>query len=79
MGGQFALKDDNGNLIAEDIEAQARLIFTLMDRALRKLGSTLHRNLVLMTVTMNDPRYGDKFFKVRKEVFSEENYRLVKR
>lgn len=74
MGGQFALKDDQGNSIAEDAEAQARQIFKLMDQTLRKLGGTLQKNLVLMTVTMNDPRYGDKFFKVRKEVFPDGNY-----
>lgn len=73
MGGQFALKDDKGNSIAEDVEAQTRQIFKLMDRTLRKLGGTLQKNLVLMTVTMNDPRYGDKFFKVRKEVFPDAN------
>ena len=74
MGGQFALKDDKGNSIAEDVEAQARQIFKLMDQTLRKLGGTLQKNLVLMTVTMNDPRYGDKFFKVRKDVFPDGNY-----
>ncbi len=74
MGGQFALKDDKGNSIAEDVEAQTRQIFKLMDQTLRKLGGTLQKNLVLMTVTMNDPRYGDKFFKVRKEVFPDGNY-----
>ncbi|MBX3339893.1 MAG: RidA family protein [Nitrospira sp.] len=74
MGGQFALKDDQGNSIAEDVEAQTRHIFKLMDETLRKLGGTLQKNLVLMTVTMNDPRYGDKFFKVRKEVFPDGNY-----
>ena len=68
LAGQTALTDPDGKSIAHDFEAQARACFTLIDRTLNRVGGTL-ADLVTMTVSINDPRYGDRFIKVRHEMF----------
>src|SRR3954451_24832978 len=73
LAGQTALTDEDGASIAGDCEAQARTIFALMDKTLRRCGGTL-ANLVTMTVFINDPRYGDEFVKVRGQVFKDGHY-----
>jgi enamine deaminase RidA (YjgF/YER057c/UK114 family) len=73
LAGQTALIDQDGAGIAGDCEAQARTIFSLMDKTLRRCGGTL-ANLVTMTVFINDPRYGDEFVKVRKLTFPDGKY-----
>ena len=39
-----------------------------MDRTLKREGGSL-QNLVTMTVFIKDPRYGDQFVKLRREMF----------
>jgi|SRR4051794_20284659 2-iminobutanoate/2-iminopropanoate deaminase len=73
LAGQTTLVDEDGASIAGDCGAQARTIFTLMDKTLRRCGGTL-ANLVTMTVFINDPRYGDEFVKVRAQTFKEGQY-----
>ena len=73
LAGQTALIDEDGASIAGDCEAQARTIFALMDKTLRRCGGSL-ANLVTMTVFISDPRYGDEFVKVRGLTFKDGNY-----
>ena len=73
LAGQTATADESGNDIAGDCAAQARAIFALMDKTLRRCGGTL-ANLVTMTVFINDPRYGDEFVKIRGEIFKDGRY-----
>src|SRR3954467_12744564 len=73
LAGQTALVDEDGASIAGDCEAQARTIFSLMDKTLRRCGGSL-ANLVTMTVFIRDPRYGDEFVKVRAQTFKEGQY-----
>jgi 2-iminobutanoate/2-iminopropanoate deaminase len=60
--------DSNGKLSADDFDGQARATFASMDRTLKRSGGSL-QNLVSMTVFIKDPRYGDPFVKVRREMF----------
>ena len=73
LAGQTATADESGNDISGDCAAQARAIFALMDKTLRRCGGTL-ANLVTMTVFINDPRYGDEFVKIRGEIFRDGRY-----
>ncbi len=70
LAGQTATVDEAGKDISGDFEAQARAIFTSIDKTLRRTGGTL-ANLVTMTVFINDPRYGDQFVKIRGEIFKD--------
>ena len=70
LAGQTTLVDEHGASIAGDCVAQARAIFALMDKTLRRAGGSI-ANLVTMTVFINDPRYGDEFVKVRGQIFKD--------
>ena len=73
LAGHEAAADNNGKLLASDFEAQAREAFASMDRTLKREGGSL-RNLVTMTVFIKDPRYGDQFVKLRREMFPDGKY-----
>jgi len=73
MAGQTATRDENGNDISGQFEPQARTVFSLMDKTLKKAGGGL-ANLVTMTVFINDPRNGDRFVEIRREMFPDGNY-----
>ncbi len=70
LAGQTATVDESGKDIAGNFDAQARTIFALIDKTLRRGGGTL-ANLVTMTVFINDPRHGDAFVKIRSEIFKD--------
>ena len=73
MAGQTATRDEQGNDIAGQFEPQVRTVFTLMDKTLKRAGGSL-ANLVTMTVFINDPRNGDRFVEIRKEMFPDGNF-----
>ncbi|MGA2892619.1 MAG: RidA family protein [Xanthobacteraceae bacterium] len=70
LSGQTSLVDLDGVSIAHNFEAQARTCFALIDQTLKRVGGTL-ANLVTMTVSINDPRHGDQFIKIRHEMFPD--------
>ena len=70
LAGQTTLTDLDGKPIAGNFEAQARTIFALLDRTLKRTGGSLH-DMVTMTVFTLDPRYGDWFVEMRHEFFPE--------
>ena len=70
LAGQTATVDESGKDISGNLEAQARTIFALMDRTLKRAGGSL-ANLVTMTVFINDPRHGDPFVRIRAEHFKD--------
>jgi 2-iminobutanoate/2-iminopropanoate deaminase len=70
LAGQTTTEDLNGKSLMGDFQGQARTAFALMDRTLKRSGGSL-RNLVTMTVFINDPRYGDQFVKIRHEMFPD--------
>ena len=73
LAGHEAAADNNGKIAASDFEAQAREAFASMDRTLKREGGSL-RDLVTMTVFLKDPRYGDQFVKLRREMFPDGKY-----
>ena len=73
LAGQTTVVDETGKDISGNFEAQARTIFTFMDRTLKRAGGSL-ANLVTMTVFISDPRYGDLFVKIRGEYFKDGRY-----
>ena len=70
LAGQTGLQDANGKSFPGDFQAQARTALQLMDRTLKRQGASL-RNLVSMTVFINDPRNGDQLVKLRQEFFPD--------
>jgi 2-iminobutanoate/2-iminopropanoate deaminase len=70
LAGQTTTSDLNGKSLVGDFEGQARTDFALIDRTLKRNGGSL-RNLVTMTVFINDPRNGDQFVKLRHEMFPD--------
>ena len=73
LAGQTTVVDETGKDISGNFEAQARTIFTFMDRTLKRAGGSL-ANLVTMTVFISDPRYGDPFVKIRGNYFKDGRY-----
>lgn len=73
LAGQTATRDEAGNDISGNFEAQVRTIFGLLDKTIRKAGGSL-ADMVTMTVFINDPRHGDRFVELRKEYFPDGNY-----
>jgi enamine deaminase RidA (YjgF/YER057c/UK114 family) len=73
LAGQTATRDEAGNDISGNFEAQVRTIFGLLDKTIRKAGGSL-ANMVTMTVFINDPRLGDRFVELRKEFFPNGNF-----
>ena len=52
-----------------DFEYQAREVFTKLDATIKAAGGAGLRDMVTMTVFINDPRHGDRFVELRKEIF----------
>ena len=73
LAGQTATKDEQGNDISGNFEAQVRTIFSLLDKTLKKAGGSL-ANMVTMTVFITDPRLGDRFVEMRAGFFPDRNF-----
>jgi enamine deaminase RidA (YjgF/YER057c/UK114 family) len=73
IAGALAHTDKSGASILYNFAAQTRATFDVIKERLEKEGGTL-QNLVTMTVFIADPRYGDEFCKIRKEIFGEGPY-----
>jgi 2-iminobutanoate/2-iminopropanoate deaminase len=73
LAGQTATRDEAGNDISADFDAQVGTIFGLIDKTLRRTGGSL-ADMVTMTVFINDPRHGDRFVELRKGFFPDGNF-----
>ena len=73
LAGQTATVDGDGQDIAGNFEAQTRRVFALMDQTLRRAGGAL-ASLVTMTVFIKEPRFGDRFVEIRRELFPGGNF-----
>lgn len=73
LAGQTATRDEAGNDISGNFEAQVRTIFSLLDKTLQKAGARL-ANMVTMTVFITDPRLGDRFVEMRAGFFPDGNF-----
>jgi len=73
LAGHLATEDLNHKPIAGDFDAQTRTVFALLDQTLKRAGGSL-RNMVTMTVFINDPRNSDRFIEIRREMFPDGKY-----
>jgi 2-iminobutanoate/2-iminopropanoate deaminase len=73
LAGQTATVVGDGKDIAGNFVGQTRRVFALMDQTLRRAGGTL-ANLVTMTVFIKEPRFGDRFIEIRRELFPGGNF-----
>jgi 2-iminobutanoate/2-iminopropanoate deaminase len=73
LAGQTATEDLNHKSIVGDFDAQTRTVFALLDQTLKQAGGSL-RNMVTMTVFINDPRNGDRFIELRRGMFPDGKY-----
>ena len=55
-----------------EFEAQVREVFAKLDATIKSAGGAGLRDMVTMTVFINDPRYGDRFVELRKEIFRDD-------
>ncbi|HKA46253.1 MAG TPA: Rid family hydrolase [Burkholderiales bacterium] len=65
LGGQTA-----SNAQA-DFETQVREVFASLDKTIKAVGGSGLRDMVTMTVFINDNKLGDRFVEIRKETFKE--------
>jgi enamine deaminase RidA (YjgF/YER057c/UK114 family) len=54
-----------------DFEAQVREVFARLGDTIKAAGGSGLSDMVTMTVFINDPRHGDRFVALRKEIFRE--------
>jgi 2-iminobutanoate/2-iminopropanoate deaminase len=64
LGGQTGSPNLN-------FEGQVREIFAELDKTIKAVGSAGLRDMVTMTVFINDVRLGDRLTEIRKETFKE--------
>lgn len=57
-----------------DFDAQVREVFSKLDATIKSAGGSGLKDMVTMTVFINDPRNGDRFVEIRRELFPNENY-----
>jgi 2-iminobutanoate/2-iminopropanoate deaminase len=64
LGGQTGSPDLN-------FEGQAREAFSELDKSIKAVGGSGLKDMVTMTVFINDVRLGDRLTEIRKEIFKE--------
>ena len=67
LGGQTGSPEKN-------FEGQTREIFAELDKTIKAVGGTGLKDMVTMTVFINDPRNGDRFVAIRRELFPDGNF-----
>lgn len=70
LAGQTTVEDANGKSLAGDFAGQANEVFARIAKTLEQAGGTL-ADIVTMTVSITDARFGDSFTKIRKEIFGD--------
>jgi 2-iminobutanoate/2-iminopropanoate deaminase len=73
VAGQTATRDNAGNDIANNFEAQVKQVFSQIDQIMKRAGGSL-ANIVQVTVFIKESRYGDRFVEMRKDYFQNGNY-----
>jgi 2-iminobutanoate/2-iminopropanoate deaminase len=64
LGGQTGSPDKN-------FEGQVRDIFAELDKTIKAVGGSGLKDMVTMTVFINDVRHGDRLTQIRREIFKE--------
>ncbi len=70
LAGQVAVEDFAGRTLAGDFDGQVREVFARLGRTLAEAGANL-ADMVTMTVFITDPRFGDRFTELRREIFGD--------
>jgi 2-iminobutanoate/2-iminopropanoate deaminase len=70
LAGVTVSVDSNGKALTGDFEGQVREIFAKIAKTLEEAGGKL-ADMVTMTVFITDPRYGDRFTQLRREIFGD--------
>ena len=70
LAGQVAVEDGGGRSLVGDFDGQVREVFARLGRTLQEAGAGL-ADMVTMTVFITDPRFGDRFTELRKEIFGD--------
>jgi 2-iminobutanoate/2-iminopropanoate deaminase len=70
LAGQVGVADAAGRSLAGDFDGQVRAVFSRLGETLAEAGGKLG-DMVTMTVFITDPRYGDRFTQLRKEIFGD--------
>ena len=68
MAGVGVWRDDEGNVLAGDFDAQVHATFRQMERTLERAGGKL-QDIVTMTVFTLNVQYGGRFVELRKQYF----------
>lgn len=55
-----------------DFDAQVREVFAKLDQTIKGVGGAGLGDMVTMTVFIKDPRHGDRFVALRKEIFRKD-------
>ena len=71
LAGQVAGEDSSGRSLAADFDGQVREVFARLSRTLAEAGASLS-DMVTMTVFITDPRLGDRFTQLRREIFGDD-------
>ena len=64
------MEDGGGRSLVGDFDGQVREVFARLGRTLEEAGASL-ADMVTMTVFITDPRFGDRFTELRKEIFGD--------
>lgn len=68
LAGVGMWRDESGNSLAGDFDAQVRASFRMIGKTLERVGGKLE-DIVTMTVFILDVRNGDRFVEIRKDYF----------
>ena len=71
LAGVGMWRDEEGNSLAGDFDAQVHASFQVIEKTLGRTGGKL-QDIVTMTVFILDVRHGDRFVEIRKEYFSDD-------
>ena len=71
LAGQVAGEDAEGRSLADDFAGQVREVFRRLGATLAEAGGGL-ADMVTMTVFITDPRWGDRFTQLRREIFGDD-------
>ncbi len=70
LAGVGMWRDEAGNSLAGDFDAQVHASFQAIGKTLERAGGKLE-DIVTMTVFILDVRHGDRFVEIRKEYFPD--------
>ena len=70
LAGVTGAVASDGKAMHIDFEGQVREIFAKLGKTIEEAGGKLG-DMVTMTVFITDPRYGDRFTQLRREIFGD--------